>query len=361
MEKEIDKLKKEQATKDTTREREVRNDASSNEIAALKSRLTSMQQDNERLTKLLRDKEKESRDNRDRDRDNRDSRDKEPSNGRGSDRSSDRGSVSTNVVLSRDGREDDLRRQVASLKQEIDEKSLLEKSIYCVEPQFRAGLSISATLILDAISANGDNKGNKDKDKEKTIGRILKKSFTCIYPPDLILDTLNLIINGMETAVKRAHSDSAMLCYWLSTCISMLAKLRKKQDNDIYESSLQTSSSTTSPFTRFEYALTALATKVYPLGKVVILEFQVTSFRYSQLIRNIISRLEEELVGLLLHSHHMPRGTPLAMGAGLVLTIMNQLHASLLEYHVSAPIASQLFTQLYYYINAILFNCIPQI
>lgn len=73
--------------------------------------------------------------------------------------------------------------------------------------------------------------------------------------------------------MKRAHSDNAMLCYWLSTCISMLAKLRKKQDSDIYDSSLQTSpSSTTSPLTRFEYALTALATKVY-LALHTIYEF----------------------------------------------------------------------------------------
>lgn len=70
----------------------------------------------------------------------------------------------------------------------------------------------------------------------------------------------------METAVKRAHLDNSMLCYWLSTCISMLVKLRKKQDNDYYDSpTLQgNSSSATSPFTRFEYALTALASKVYP-------------------------------------------------------------------------------------------------
>lgn len=46
------------------------------------------------------------------------------------------------------------------------------------------------------------------------------------------------------------------------------------------------------------------------------------------------------------------------MGAGLVLSIMNQVHASLVEYHVPAPVAAQLFTQIYHYINAVLFNCI---
>lgn len=70
--------------------------------------------------------------------------------------------------------------------------------------------------------------------------------------------------------VKRSHLDTPMLCYWLSTCISILVKLRKKQDNDIYDASpLASSSSSTSPLTRFEYSLTALASKMYLMVNVI--------------------------------------------------------------------------------------------
>jgi myosin heavy subunit len=307
LEKEVDSLKKELASKESAREREVRNDSSSNEVAALKSRCTSLQQDNERLSKLLREKERE--------------KESSTANGKGYSDDGRKGGGTTNVVLSRDGREDDLRKQLTTLRQELDEKILLEKSIYCVEPQFRAGLSISATLILDVLP---DAKGNKDKDKDKILSH-----------------TLTLIVSGLETAVKRSHLDSPMLCYWLSTCISILVKLRKKQDNEIYDSSsLVPSASSASPITRFEYSVTTLASKIY-----------------AQLVKNVVTRLEEELVALLLHSHHMPRGTPLASGAGLVLAIINQIHSNLVDYHVPPPIAAQLFTQIYYYINAVLFNC----
>lgn len=308
LEKEVSSLKKELASQENTRERETRSDTNSNELAALKARCTSLQQDNERLSKLLREKEKE-KDN--------------SSNGKGFSDDSRSRSATTNVVLSRDGREDDLRKQVATLRQELDEKQLLEKSVYSVEPQFRAGLSVSATIILDTIPGN-DNKQGKEKEKEKILSH-----------------TLTLIVAGLETVVKRSHLDTAMLCYWLSTCLSILVKLRKKQDHDIYDpSSLAPSASSTSPLTRFEYSLTALASKIY-----------------AQIVKNAVTRLEEEIVGLLLHSHHMPRGTPLASGAGLVLTIINQIHTNLLDYHVPAAIAVQLFTQIYYYINAVLFNC----
>lgn len=313
LEKEIDKLKKELSAKDkenSNREPGGMNNAS--ELAALKSRATSLQQDNDRLSKLLREKEKE--------------KDSSQTNGKGSYEDTSRGSSiggssrGTNVVLSRDGRDDDLRKQLTSLKQEMDDKILLEKSVYCVEPQFRAGLSISASLILDVLPA-----GAKDKDKDKSLGH-----------------TLSSLMTGLETAVKRTHSDNAMLCYWMSTSFSILLKLRKKQeqDYDAHSPTILASSSSTSPLTRFEYALTALASKIY-----------------SQLVKNAIGRLEEELVGVLLHSHHMPRGTPLASGAGLVLSVINGLHATLLDYHVPSNVAFQLFTQLYYYINAVLFNC----
>eukprot|EP00026_Physarum_polycephalum_P003323 Phypoly_transcript_03333.p1 GENE.Phypoly_transcript_03333~~Phypoly_transcript_03333.p1 ORF type:complete len:813 (+),score=166.55 Phypoly_transcript_03333:333-2441(+) len=308
LEKEVDSLKKELAMQENVRERETRNDSSSNEVAALKARCTSLQQDNERLSKLLRERERE--------------KESSAASGKGNFEDGRRERATTNVVLSRDGREDDLRRQLTTLRQELDEKVLLEKSIYCVEPQFRAGLSISATLILDVIP---DAKGNKDKDKEKTLSH-----------------TLTQIVAGLETVVKRSHLDTPMLCYWLSTCISILVKLRKKQDSDFldsYSASLAASSSSASPVTRFEYSVTALASKVY-----------------AQLVKNVVTRMEEELVGLLLHSHHMPRGTPLAGGAGLVLTIINQVHSNLLDYHVPPPVAAQLFTQIYYYINAVLFN-----
>ena len=158
MEKEMDILKKELTSKENARERETRNDSSSNEVAALKSRCTSLQQDNERLSKLLRERERE--------------KESSTANGKGYADEGRRGGGSTNVVLSRDGREDDLRKQLATLRQELDEKTLLEKSIYSVEPQFRAGLSISATTILDAVP---DAKGgkDKDKDKDKILARIL--------------------------------------------------------------------------------------------------------------------------------------------------------------------------------------------
>jgi hypothetical protein len=156
----VDSLKKELASKESARE--TRNDSSinSNEVAALKSRCTSLQQDNERLSKLLRERERE-----------KDSY----ANGKGYTDDGRKGGGTTNVVLSRDGREDDLRKQLSTLRQELDEKTLLEKSIYSVEPQFRAGLSISATLILDAIPGSSDTKGNKDKDKDKDkiLSRIL--------------------------------------------------------------------------------------------------------------------------------------------------------------------------------------------
>lgn len=173
LEKEVDRLKKELSTKDSSRERDIRNEGTANEVANLKSRCSSLQQDNERLSKLLREREKES------------------SNGKNfSDGESRKGSVTTNVVLSRDGREDDLRRQLASLKQEVEEKSLLEKSIYCVEPQFRAGLSISATIILDSISiTSGDSKSkDKDREKEKSIAHIhyMQAKFDYILCLDIV-------------------------------------------------------------------------------------------------------------------------------------------------------------------------------
>jgi cell shape-determining protein MreC len=59
LEKEVDSLKKELASQENTRDRETRNDSSSNEVAALKARCTSLQQDNERLSKLLRERERE--------------------------------------------------------------------------------------------------------------------------------------------------------------------------------------------------------------------------------------------------------------------------------------------------------------
>lgn len=68
---------------------------------------------------------------------------------------------------------------------------------------------------------------------------------------------------GLETAVKRAHSDNTMLCYWISTALAILLRLRKKQDYDLDNSPSIPSNSSTSPLTRFEYALTALASKMY--------------------------------------------------------------------------------------------------
>ncbi|EGC30263.1 hypothetical protein DICPUDRAFT_158016 [Dictyostelium purpureum] len=177
-----------------------------------------------------------------------------------------RGTDSPEVVTTKSnntsGSIEELRKQSAAYKQELDEKSMIERNIFLAEPQFKGNLPVSGINIFDGLLSLGVLKDFK-------IGTRVFSSINAAF----------------ETTFKKCQNDSVLLAYWLSTSCLLLAKLKNKTD---LEPSTQPENnvggqSTLSPISSFEYNL-----------KTIIFKF------YSKLVQNAYQKLSPGLVGSIL-------------------------------------------------------------
>lgn len=322
LEKDIERLKREakdrEKEKDRDRDKDRENDRSKDKNKESEATILRLQQENDRLSKLLREKESaaETRPSYK----SRAARDDDDDGERN-------GGLGGRLEMARKGASSSGdAKQMASLRQELEEKLLLEKSIYCVEPQLRSGLPISAGLIFEALQS-----WSSLQPQDKSYGNTGSKSITTVTA-------------GIDLAIKRARYDNGLLCYWLATVITLLSKLRHKQEsewNGPSADALDSAASTMSPATRLEFSLTAT------LGKA-----------YSMLVKNICLQLDPLLVPVMLYHHVMPRGTTFSSGAGVVVHMVDELYRQLQEYHVHNGLITQIFSQVLYYVDAVLFNAL---
>ncbi|KAM9963803.1 hypothetical protein ACTFIW_007057 [Dictyostelium discoideum] len=168
---------------------------------------------------------------------------------------------------------EELRKQSAAYKQELDEKALVERSIFLGEVQFRGNLPVSGINLFDGLIALGVLKDYK-------IGV-------------RVFSSINI---AFEHTFKKSSSDSSLLAYWLSTSCLLLAKIKNKMELDQplingggggggggNSSPQYDQNGQLSPISSFEYNL-----------KTIIFKF------YSKLVQNAYNKLSPVLVKSIL-------------------------------------------------------------
>ncbi|KAK5582214.1 hypothetical protein RB653_003797 [Dictyostelium firmibasis] len=161
---------------------------------------------------------------------------------------------------------EELRKQSAAYKQELDEKALVERSIFLGEPQFRGNLPVSGINLFDGLVALGVLKDYK-------IGV-------------RVFSSINI---AFEHTFKKSSTDSSLLAYWLSASCLLLAKIKNKMESDQplggggNTSPQYDQNGQLSPISSFEYNL-----------KTIIFKF------YSKLVQNAYNKLSPVLVKSIL-------------------------------------------------------------
>ncbi|GAM29318.1 hypothetical protein SAMD00019534_124940 [Acytostelium subglobosum LB1] len=261
-------------------------------------------------------------------------------------------------VVTKSGSVDELRRQSLAYKQELDEKTLIERTIFLAEPQFKGTLSVSGINLFDGLVAQG----------------ILKdaKSGSRIF---------SSISTAFETTLKKCINDNNMLAYWLSTSCLLLAKIESSQG---YAGSEAADKAGLSPISSFEYQLKTTIFKFYsrliqntyakisPVLIRSILQHEIHAFNSGRLLKrksasdiptspsinnnnNTASPTAATTRQQNHHQHHS------IFNSNSLLDILEEMHDILRQNYVHSNLVGQFFSQVFFFTNALLLNSLNSI
>ncbi|KAF2073381.1 hypothetical protein CYY_005294 [Polysphondylium violaceum] len=282
---------------------------------------------------------------------------------------------------------EELRRQSQAFKQELEEKTLVERTIFLAEPQFKGNLPVSGITLFDGLVSLGVLKDIK-------IGT-------------RVFSGLNM---ALETTYKKCQNDNSLLAYWLSTSCLLLAKVKNKIEIDGLSNNNNDTSSNLSPITSFEYNMKAIIFKFYsklvqnaylklsPILVSSILKHDILAFNSGKLSKR---KSTTDIPSYLLASIGSPQqngsssatspssSTPLGVGKSAAsansplnsahshhnihhhinslvsrnttLDILQEFFEILRQNYVHPSLINQFFSQLFYYINSLLLNSLYNI
>lgn len=104
--------------------------------------------------------------------------------------------------------------EIEDLKQQLEEKILLEKYVYCVQPSYPNNTSITTSNLFRALTA-----------------------WKILQSPNKS-PLLSNIVDGIKITASRSRYDTGMLCYWLSTVYTLIYKVKKHPQVKIEEKKL---------------------------------------------------------------------------------------------------------------------------
>ncbi|EGG19477.1 C2 calcium/lipid-binding region-containing protein [Cavenderia fasciculata] len=281
------------------------------------------------------------------------------------------------IVTKATGSVDDLRKQSLAYKTELEEKTLIERTIYLAEPQFKGNMSVSGAALFEGLISLGVLKDFK-------VGSRLFSSISTAF----------------DNIYKKSLNDNSLLAYWLSTTCLVLAKIKNKIESDSSSSPslsvngaggghLYDEKSGLSPIKSFEFQL-----------KAIIFKF------YSRLVQNTYARISPVLVkSILQHDIHafnsgrlqkrksapdisspqiaMPKFTapePISspphqqqhqqhhhqqfhnqFNSNSFLDVLEEMYDILKSNFVHSDLIQQFFSQIFYFTNAVLLNSLNNI
>jgi len=301
--------------------------------------------------------------------------------------------ITTKTSANSSGSIEELRRQSQAFKQELEEKTLVERTIFLAEPQFKGNLPVSGITLFDGLVSLGVLKDIK-------IGT-------------RVFSGLNM---AFETTFKKCMNDNGLLAYWLSTSCLLLAKVKNKMDVDIGNgngnNSGDVNQSNLSPITSFEYNMKSIIFKFYsklvqnaylklsPVLVSSILKHDILAFNSGKLSKR---KSTPDIPTYLLNnigspqqngssSAHSPSATqqtpPIGKPASAnspinttqynnhhhihhhihslvsrntTLDILQEFFEILRQNYVHPSLINQFFSQLFYYINSLLLNALYNI
>ncbi|EFA85745.1 C2 calcium/lipid-binding region-containing protein [Heterostelium album PN500] len=278
------------------------------------------------------------------------------------------------VTTKSGGSVDELRRQSQSYKQELDEKTLVERTIFLAEPQFKGNLAVSGIHLFDGLVAQGILKDNKSGTR--------------------LFSSIGI---ALETTLKKCTNDNNLLAYWLSTSCLLLAKIEAAQQASSDDKA------GLSPISSFEYQLKATIFKFYsrlihntyarisPILMKSILQHDIHAFNSGRLQKRksapdipSLTALKTLMNGtssspaILSPSTSKPNSTGSAasnnnnnnnnssirhnqFNSNSLLDILQEFYEILRHNYVHANLITQFFSQIFFYTNALLLNSLNSI
>eukprot|EP01133_Synstelium_polycarpum_P013330 gene13330-15673_t len=272
------------------------------------------------------------------------------------------------VVTKSSGSIDELRRLSANYKQELDEKILVERTIYLAEPQFKGNLSVSGINLFDGLIALGVLKDLK------TGSRIF-----------------SAISMAFETTFKKCQNDNSLLAYWLSTSCVLLAKLKNKIETE-GSASGGGEATALSPISSFEYQLKSIIFKFYsrlihntyaklsPVLVRSILQHDIHAFNSGRLqkrrsasdiptFHSVTQQQEQQAKSpATTNGKTQPPSSPSthhvhhnAFNSNSLLDVLEELFDVLNQNYVHANLILQFYSQVFFYTNALLLNSLNNV
>eukprot|EP01132_Coremiostelium_polycephalum_P006597 gene6597-8165_t len=271
---------------------------------------------------------------------------------------------------------EELRRQSSQYKQELDEKVLVERTIFLAEPQFKGNLPVSGINLFDGLVGLGVMKDFK-------IGT-------------RVFSSINM---AFETTFKKCQNDNHLLAYWLSTTCLILAKIKNKTDMES-----NGANELSSPISSFEYNLKTIIFKFYskliqnaylklsPVLVRSILQHDIHAFSSGKLVKrksapdiptynSIVAASGSTSPSTTDHNNGTTPGSPPVAGPGskkktnnnnhhtthnifnsnTTLDILQEFFEILRQNYVHPNLITQFFSQIFYYLNSLLLNSLNTI
>jgi len=202
--------------------------------------------------------------------------------------------------------------ETVALRQALEERLFIEKTIYCAETGYTNDVpNVSSSLFRTLLSW---------------------KAF-----PLAKTQLLGEILFALEISIQRAKYDWDMLAYWLSSMSHILYKFKKEQPNLLNPRNQFVSKESMMAISNFDAGLGRLLSSVYQL-----------------LVRSFYKQVTPLLAPAILSSrlHKGDENIETFSILASFLTVLELLQA----HHIPESIIGQLFSQLYYYVDAVLFN-----
>jgi len=222
-----------------------------------------------------------------------------------------------------------LKKRAASLQREVDERKLIESTIYAGEAEYDEEKSMPANISIIVSSL---------------------VSWSVFDPPNEEL--LSNIIGSIKTSFRKSVYDSEMLAYWLSLTTGLFQTLKTEVPEELDEDSLavllekSSDSSSLDPVPKFFLDLLSVAFDIY-----------------SVLLINLYSQLDHILVPSILETaEHTGPKTPDKKKSNSIshdyANILGDIQKLLRKNHILEPVQKHFIRQLFYFIDAQVFNAL---
>lgn len=262
---------------------------------------------------------------------------------------------------------EELRKQASTFKQELDEKVLVEKTIFLAEPQFKGNLPVSGINLFEGLLNLGVLKDSK-------IGT-------------RVFSSINM---ALENVYKKCQNDNVLLAYWLSTTILILAKIKNKSAELLDQQQQSNGQMLESPINSFELNLKSIIFKFYskliknaysklsPVLVKSILQHDILAFNSGKIIlkrKSAPDLFSPPLGNIVPPTSPTPNNTtsnksttnqqsnhhPNQLKSNSSLDVLEEFFEILRQNYVHPSIIIQFFSQIFYYINSLLINSLNNI